>query len=217
MHLKLEYCLVRMLLGRPFLSLGRRSSNSSTPSRTSALVEDCVDAALTIIETCKAIRDSLKLARASYTEFSACRAALLVIITQCLQGTGKAELRQALTDGVSMIKMMSSGGESARSEASLIEFFERAVARLDAAELDVGLGSGYAEFKSWEMMLQNEVGGSSSMAAVGEADLANMMTASAVDWTSVAGMPTVDVFASIFGQGSPDSMESAVQSMWTGT
>lgn len=216
MHLKLEYCLVRMFAGRPFIfprdSSGRSNpSNSSSPSdsvtgvvagvppsgprpttssgsggssRTrslrSALVADCVDAALTVIDTCQVlhhgISDSsgtsaatrLGLARASYTEFSACRAALLVIIAQCLQRrTDEAgqRLRGALRAGMAMIKEMAAGGESARSEASLIEAFERAIARLDAAaaeeEAATATASGaaesdYARFKRWEMLWKND-------------------------------------------------------------
>lgn len=178
MHLRLEYCLVRMFTGRPFIFLrvpsrSNASSSSSpaeqahlqrpasSPRKTdsrSILVADCVEAALTIVDTCKIIRNSIGLARASYTEFSACRAALLVIITQCLQGKTD-RLRQSLKDGVAMIKVMSAGGESARSEASLIEVLERAIARLDAPE-DANLNSGaendYARFKKWEMLWKND-------------------------------------------------------------
>lgn len=75
-------------------------------------------------------------------------------------------MREALREGVAMIKVMSAGGESARSEASLIEVFERAVARLDAAaaagEGNGGDGSGeseYARFKQWEMLWKQSTPG----------------------------------------------------------
>ena len=53
-----------------------------------------------------------------------------------------------------MIKVMSAGGESARSEASLIEVFERAIARLDATDTTANptAESDYARFKQWEML-----------------------------------------------------------------
>ncbi|KAK0384263.1 hypothetical protein NLU13_8351 [Sarocladium strictum] len=191
MHLRLEYCLVRMFTGRPFIFLGmptrspasatsspqdalsqpspskrtsqrRRSGsqNQSASRRSDArdkLVRDCVDAALDVIDVCKALRNTIGLARASYTEFSACRSALLIIITQCLQER-TPRLRQALREGVSMIKLMSTGGESARSEASLIEVFERAIARLDATEAAASTPaeSNYSRFKQWEMMWKKE-------------------------------------------------------------
>lgn len=176
-HLKLEFCLVRMFTGRPFITPHPRPrANTSTPSspnspepRTdyrSILIADCVDAALSIIDTCKLLRSTIGLARASYTEFSACRAALLVIVTQCL-GERTERSREALREGVAMIKVMSAGGESARSEASLIEVFERAITRLDAAaatgEGNGGDGSGeseYARFKQWEMLWKQSISGS---------------------------------------------------------
>ena len=178
LHLKLEHCLVRMFIGRPFIFLGipsrSNASSSSSPADAPAaaqtrvgssprkmdarsmLVADCVDAALAVIDTCKVIRNSIGLARGSYIEFSSCRAALLVIITQCLQGKTD-RLRSSLKDGVSMIKVMSSGGESAKSEASLIEVFERAIARLDDPEdSPTGAESDYARFKKWEMLWKND-------------------------------------------------------------
>lgn len=164
LHLKLEYCLVRIFAGRPFL-MPRDGSASTSPidenqysnkcSSKTILAEDCVDAALTVINSCKLIRDSVGLARASYTEFSACRAALLVIIAQCLQKSAQKhtqQLRTALQDGMSLMRFMSSGGESARSDASLIEAFEQAIHRLDTidATSNDGPGSEYSKFKEWE-------------------------------------------------------------------
>lgn len=181
LHLKIEYCMVRMYAGRPFITL-RTSSSRKTPGSTawpmesmpkkpstpktrrkdprSLLVEDCIDAALSIIDICKTLHSGIGLARASYTEFSACRVALLVIVTQCLLEKSP-NLRQALRIGLGMLRNMSAGGESARSEASLIEAFDRAIARLDAAE-DAAISSGaqaesdYARFKQWEVMWQTD-------------------------------------------------------------
>ncbi|KAK2756350.1 fungal specific transcription factor domain-containing protein [Colletotrichum kahawae] len=190
MHLRLEYCLVRMFAGRPFIfpreSTRSTASSSGSPAdsavqqppRTSissgtaaaataaaakthprsVLVADCVDAALYVIETCRLLRNSIGLARASYTEFSSCRAALLVIITQCLQRKTD-RLREALRDGLAMLKEMSTGGESAKSEMSLIEAFERAISRLDAnddAASSSAKESDYARFKKWEMLWKTD-------------------------------------------------------------
>jgi hypothetical protein len=90
-HLKLEFCLVRMFASRPFMFPrdSTRSSSSSTgstsgshtdsvhpgsmpgkPNARSILVADCVDAALSVVETCQLLRNTIGLARASYTEFS---------------------------------------------------------------------------------------------------------------------------------------------------
>ncbi|KAI8181119.1 hypothetical protein K4K51_002113 [Colletotrichum sp. SAR 10_75] len=182
MHLRLEYCLVRMFAGRPFIfprestrstaSSSGSPADSAIPPRTgsaaaaaaakahprSVLVADCVDAALCVVETCRLLRNSIGLARASYTEFSSCRAALLVIITQCLQKKTD-RLREALRDGLAMLKEMSTGGESAKSEMSLIEAFERAISRLDAnddAASSSAKESDYARFKKWEMLWKTD-------------------------------------------------------------
>ncbi|VUC27960.1 unnamed protein product [Clonostachys rosea] len=244
MHLKLEWCLVRMFTGRPFifLRMPSRSSASSTsspndlPHRSSfssstrkldsksILVADCVEASLTVIDTCKLLRNTIGLARASYTEFSACRAALLVIITQCLQEKTE-RLRQCLRDGVSMIKLMSAGGESARSEASLIELFERAISRLDASFDNVASSSesDYARFKKWEMLWKNDSPGttdtrggpsmpetpapippplSNLFSGPGPFDrntVPGMTPATAVDWNFASFPQTMDEFSSMFG------------------
>lgn len=172
LHLKLEYCLIRMYVGRPFMFSQHSGTSPSSvldefdrpTTRISTrviLIEDCVQAAIEVIEICRCLRDGAGLARASYTEFSSCRAALLVIIAQSLHQK-TPELRQALQDGMGMIRMMSAGGDSARSEVSLIEAFERAISRIDAlgesAQRHAAdpAGSGYDLFKDWEQLWKGD-------------------------------------------------------------
>jgi hypothetical protein len=75
-------------------------------------------------------------------------------------------LRDALRIGMSMIKEMAAGGESATSEASLIEAFERAIARLDESDQseetsETGASkSDYSNFKRWEMLWKSDTPGS---------------------------------------------------------
>lgn len=182
-----------MFAGRPFIlrpsgrtststtPAGPTSSSSSVPPPSQSpkkhaaaapsdpraiLVADCVAAALDVVDACKLLHASIGLARASYTEFSACRAALLIIISQCLQDKTE-RVRRALRDGMVMIKIMAAGGESARSEVSLIEAFERAISRLDATPAGAAAGtpesaaeaSGYAQFKKWEMLWKKDTAG----------------------------------------------------------
>lgn len=126
-------------------------------SRTT-LITDCVEAALEIIDLCRLLRDETGLARASFTEFSSCRAALLVILAQGL--TKRTErLGAALEQGISLIKIMSMGVGSARSAVSVIEALERAIRRLELwSESHQSLSNGssaesaYDRFKSWEML-----------------------------------------------------------------
>lgn len=121
------------------------------------LVSDCVEGALEIVELCRLLRDETGLARASYTEFSSCRAALLVILAQSL--TKRTErLRNALSQGMGLIKIMSMGVGSAKSAVSVIEALERAIRRLEdwsqsqAQSHQDALDSGYELFKNWEML-----------------------------------------------------------------
>jgi hypothetical protein len=122
------------------------------------LVTDCVEAALEIIDLCRLLRDETGLARASFTEFSSCRAALLVILAQGL--TKRTErLGAALDQGISLIKIMSMGVGSARSAVSVIEALERAIRRLELwseshqSQSNGGsIESAYDRFKSWEML-----------------------------------------------------------------
>ncbi|KAL2814340.1 hypothetical protein BJX63DRAFT_420900 [Aspergillus granulosus] len=168
-HLKLDYCLTRIFLGRPFLfssmkgfsSVGSQISPVKTQSgvskNRSTLVTDCVEAALEIIDLCRLLRDETGLARASFTEFSSCRAALLVILAQSL--TKRTErLREALQKGMALIKIMSMGVGSARSAVSVIEALERAISRLEEYSSSQAGGhsgtmeSAYDRFKNWEML-----------------------------------------------------------------
>ncbi|KAK7216804.1 hypothetical protein V2G26_004807 [Clonostachys chloroleuca] len=163
LQLKLEYCLVRMFCGRCFIF--SNDAAGTTPEQHSAispsaasdithprsvLVRDCVKAAFEAIETCRHIHNTIGLARASYTEFSSCRAALLIITTQCLQ-TKCHTFRYALRDGLSMLKHMASGSRLAHVEASLVDRFEQVIARLDqAASMEKKGPSDYDKFKEWE-------------------------------------------------------------------
>ncbi|RFU72740.1 n-terminal binuclear zn cluster-containing [Trichoderma arundinaceum] len=173
MHLQLEYCLVRMFVGRVFIfpEAGLRDGSSPATSANgpssasqgkkgtrSTLVADCIEAALSVIDTCRCLRNSIGLARASYTEFSSCRAALLVITTQCLSQKTYM-FRQALRDGLSMLKEMSTGSLSAHSETSLIEAFEQAIANMNAQEQTTSATvseSQYAKFKRWEQLWKSD-------------------------------------------------------------
>ncbi|GLI76410.1 hypothetical protein PoHVEF18_004683 [Penicillium ochrochloron] len=169
-HLKLDYCLTRIFIGRPFL-FSNIKGLYQTPTHAAALkgpsgmaknratlVTDCVEAALEIIDLCRLLRDETGLARASFTEFSSCRAALLVILAQGL--TKRTErLGAALDQGISLIKIMSMGVGSARSAVSVIEALERAIRRLELwseshqSQSNGGsIESAYDRFKSWEML-----------------------------------------------------------------
>ncbi|KAL4794090.1 fungal-specific transcription factor domain-containing protein [Aspergillus venezuelensis] len=166
-QLRLEYCLVKMFIGRPLL-LNRASSRSPaspgasetrSPGSTSItasdneLVEYCIEAAQEALSLCRDLRDNGPgLARSSYIEYSSCRASLLVLIAQSIEKQSGL-FRTNLRDGLDMIKEMAAAGDSARSEVALLESLERALVRLlHTTEKNEGrsTGSDYEDFKHWE-------------------------------------------------------------------
>lgn len=186
MHNQLEYCLLRMFIGRPFL-LGRNipgpepnSSESSREGKSSTdgiqkrnadrqhLVECCIRTAKEALDICKSLRDNGPgLARASYIEYSSCRAALLVLIAYSIQNQTNP-FRQHLRGGLDMIREMSTSGDSARSEVRLIETLESALVRLHlfntqrhgegetTSLAQGGSASGYENLKQWESLWKGQ-------------------------------------------------------------
>ncbi|KAG5810823.1 hypothetical protein H9Q71_005227 [Fusarium xylarioides] len=185
MHLRLDYCLVRMFVGRPFLLKKDTKDSATSPSvpesspgtneRSASklvtsreeLISDCIKAATEALDICQQLRSSgMGLARASYSEYSACRASLLVLIAYSIRNLSD-QFRKSLCEGLDMIREMSAVGESARSEISLIESLERALARLHAGARpnDVGSSqdqaysdSAYEAFRSWGANLASKNG-----------------------------------------------------------
>ncbi|PLB39593.1 Zn(II)2Cys6 transcription factor [Aspergillus candidus] len=224
-HLKLDYCLTRIFLGRPFLFSSMRaisvSSSQGPPFKTpsglaknrSNLVTDCVEAALEIINLCQLLRDETGLARASFTEFSSCRAALLVILAQSL--TKRTErLREGLRKGMALIKIMSMGVGSARSAVSVIEALERAIHRLEEYSETHSSGnpgtieSAYDRFKNWEMLWKT---GPISPESVQFQDQQQPYPTGPATATGSAGIPTAIPITPITGNsGGADSMEGEI-------
>ncbi|KAL4926207.1 transcription factor domain-containing protein [Aspergillus undulatus] len=176
-HLHLEHCLVRMFIGRPLL-LSRASSRSAPsspedndnhrPKPTSAnssetgtsgytadrqgLVVCCVQASQEALKLCHDLRDKGPgLARASYVEYSSCRASLLVLIAHSIENQ-TANFRTQIRGGLDMIREMAAAGDSAQSEVALLESLERALARLLPSQKKdpQSRGSDYEHFKHWE-------------------------------------------------------------------
>ena len=204
MHLKLDYCLTRIFIGRPFLfsnvkgiqnaaSYGAPFKTSSGLSKhRSTLVTDCIEAALEIIDLCRLLRDETGLARASFTEFSSCRAALLVILAQSL--TKRTErLRASLEQGMGLIRIMSMGVGSARSAVSVIEALERAIRRLEVwsetkTQTNAGsVESDYDRFKNWEMLWK------SGPMSPGATALQEQYASAASDLPQVPVTPAIDI------------------------
>ena len=167
MHLRLEACLVRMFIGRPFLLRKETpapadgqpralESHDLHPADRDDLIGDCIQAAQEALEICRRLRDQGPgLARASYLEYSACRAALLVLIAYSVQSLSDT-LRQPMREGLALLREMSAAGDSARSEVSFLEALERSLARLqtvtqrpEMSSQPAPLVSDYDTFRHW--------------------------------------------------------------------
>jgi hypothetical protein len=175
-----------MFIGRPFLlkkNISESLNNSPADSEPSVadrnatsdstsfkyslsrkdLIDDCIEAATEALGILQELRDSGSgLARASYIEYSSCRASLLVLIAYSIQNFSE-QFRNLLYKGLDMIREMSAAGESAQSEVSLIETLERALARLHAGVQQSQQGSmtlserpisDYETFKHWGARLR---------------------------------------------------------------
>lgn len=170
-HLKLCLYLNDIYVGRPFIfsqsgsatSPGSMSSpgvlrgradarespaainniNQDRPRNRAALVERAVEAAMNVVILLRTLHETTGLARSSYTEFSSCRAALLVMLAQSVNGPQTPELKAAIDLGMQLIRQMAAGNVSTQSETSVIEALEIAVRRLhemmQAAQQDPAL------------------------------------------------------------------------------
>lgn len=101
-----------------------------------ALVQDCISAAKAAIEMCHAMQTGyIGLTRASYIEYSSCRAALLVLIAYSISYRTN-QYSGCLQRGFDAIREMALTGDSARSEISLLETLEAALYHLRIFDSD---------------------------------------------------------------------------------
>lgn len=162
-HLEIYHITTIIYIGRPFIicpsseahniTPGNNSSPQNPPSVIKQLSDESLDAALRGIELCQILQDSVGLARVSYTEFSACRIALLALIAHSLNQP-TARISTALTQGMAIIRQICTGLESAKSEVAVIEALERARQRLYSPDTTEEshlerFTSAYDQFQEW--------------------------------------------------------------------
>ncbi|KAJ5739148.1 hypothetical protein N7533_011932 [Penicillium manginii] len=171
-HLKMCYMLIFIYMGRPFIFESKERErhpeigSSTTKSRWSGLVEDCVESALEILDALQLLSENIGLCRASYTEFSSCRAALLVILAESLNVGNSPKLQEGLDRGMVLIRKMI-GGTASESEISYIEAIEVAIRNLSSKEHEINTmgvnteqtaSSAYARFKDWTQSMKKDRG-----------------------------------------------------------
>ncbi|KAJ5671015.1 hypothetical protein N7507_000142 [Penicillium longicatenatum] len=178
-HMKLCYLLIYVYMGRPFIFDTRSKeelpeNQNVGKAQRSELVDDCVQSALEIIEVLQHLAENFGLCRASYTEFSSCRAALLVILAESLHSGRTARLQEVLNRGMSLIRQMT-GGTSTQSEISYIESIQAAIDQWSSNEkfCDQNASAGhsstsaYATFKDWtqSMKKSQNIGGTMELSS----------------------------------------------------
>ena len=160
-------------MGRAFIFVDDRkergevvagAGNNSGRARRSILVDDCVSSALDILNALQSLSDHVGLCRASYNEFSACRAAIMVILAESINSRKSQRLQDGLHRGMDLIRQMV-GGSSSESEISYLESIEEAISRLLAAPEDDSVlqpqsdripTSAYSKFKDWTQSLKKD-------------------------------------------------------------
>ncbi|KAM0722872.1 hypothetical protein Q7P37_001070 [Cladosporium fusiforme] len=153
-HIHLSYHLNNVFLGRLFVFPHAKKpgtvsqdqlqtnpiSNMRLGSRSLALAWEAVQSAQEIVGLCQKLHDTLGLARASYTEFSTCRAAVLTLLARKMEIVSShddgqnphLELKRFLSQGIDLVRVMACANVSAQSEVSLLVSLDTAIKRLDA-------------------------------------------------------------------------------------
>jgi hypothetical protein len=192
-------------IGRPFIITPLQGPGNSTaqtnvtaqdvPDVIKKLRDDSLSAAIRGIELCQILQDSVGLARVSYTEFSACRIALLALIAHSLNEQ-TAQISTALTQGMVIIRKMCVGLESAESEVAVIEALDRARQRLYAPtsledNRPIQSASGYDQFQEWAKLWRADPVMETAAVSLGE-------NAIPIDEQTNPSVPSFDGFFSSF-------------------
>ncbi|KAI7280415.1 hypothetical protein KC319_g318 [Hortaea werneckii] len=158
LHLQLSYHLNVVFIGRPFVFSTRTTSpqltdNNRTADSTTRLLQHAIDSAHQIIDLCREADSTIGLARASYVEFSSCRAAILLLLAHRLNQETATE-REKVEVSIQLMRNMTWTNMSAKSETSVIVAIDEAIKRsntdVDGNEDPAALTqSPYASFLQW--------------------------------------------------------------------
>lgn len=161
-HLALTYYLVHIFIGRSFIMNETnlsRDSEKQIPGWSEfreEIVNNCLQSAVSAIEMCQLLDDEMGLARSSYTEFTTCCSALIVILAERIYSENP-HLKVVCTKGIELLKKASVGIFSRNSEKLAVESLELAIHKLDNSKTD-DLGEpnahGYMQFRNWVSLQQ---------------------------------------------------------------
>lgn len=159
LHLQLSFHLNVVFIGRSFVFSTRTTSpqcaadNHSTANSSTHLLQHAIDSAHQIIDICREADSTIGLARASYVEFSSCRAAVLLLLAHRLNQENAAE-REKVAVGIQLMRNMTWTNISAKSETSVIVAIDEAIKRSNTAtdasqDAAQSAQSPYASFLQW--------------------------------------------------------------------
>ncbi|RBR07279.1 uncharacterized protein FIESC28_10778 [Fusarium coffeatum] len=157
-HLALTYHLFHILIGRSFVLdesdvKDKETSAAEWLRLRKALADDCVNSAVATINLCQLLKEEGRLSKSSYTEFSSCCAAILVLVARCVSDKSR-QLQDASKKGMELLREISTGVFSTSSEKSAVAALEAASERLildsDEEASSAKLSdNGYRQFREW--------------------------------------------------------------------
>ncbi|KAH6971371.1 fungal-specific transcription factor domain-containing protein [Ilyonectria sp. MPI-CAGE-AT-0026] len=159
-HIALTYHLVHIFIGRSFIF----DEADPNPEALTAyewkivrddLIGDCVKSAAASIELCQVLQDDFGLSKSSYTEFTSCCAAVFALVARQIF-TKDQVLKDLCNQGLTLLKIMSSGVFAKSCERRGLDILEMALHKLDGSHQQPSLlrGTGYTEFRNWVAMQQ---------------------------------------------------------------
>ena len=168
-QLHLSYHLNLVFAGRPFMLdppqgiQAAKLSENVLRARTE-LIDDAVYSAYEIIKLCGLLDRGPGLAKASYVEFTACRAAVLVVLAQVHREPSQ-RVRETLLVGIRLIRKMTVSVTCGTLEASILPAMDAEILQLgkdlESQNLDSDIASSaesqynYTSFVKWAASWKN--------------------------------------------------------------
>jgi len=157
-HLALTYHLFHIMIGRSFILDESDAKVKEAPAAEwlrlrKVLSDECVKSAVATINLCQLLKEESSLSKSSYTEFSSCCAAILVLVAKCVSGKSK-QLQDASKKGMELLREISTGVFSTSSEKCAVAALEAASDKLNLHTNEEARSvklseDGYRQFRDW--------------------------------------------------------------------
>ncbi|KAJ4137116.1 hypothetical protein NW768_002696 [Fusarium equiseti] len=157
-HLNLTYHLFHILIGRSYILdefdvKAKEAPASEWLRLRKAMADDCVKSAVATINLCQLLKEENSLSKSSYTEFSSCCAAILVLVAKYVSDKSK-QVQGARKTGLGLLREISTGVFSTSSEKCAVAALEAASDKLNLHANEEArsvklLEDGYRQFRGW--------------------------------------------------------------------